>query len=1361
MRPWLRRLRENLSSANTRRHGRRRQRSGKQAHDLTKLIDKLEDRTLLAATVQFGGGRLQILSDAGEDVEIREDTSTLPDDVLVFIDGVQSQNFPGLLAADVTSILIATGSGDNVIDVSGVSATAFTNLTTITVATGNGDDSIAGSPDVTNVIDAGDGKDLLIGGSLADSLVGGDGDDTLQSGDGNDTVEGGDGEDSLQGGLGDDFLSGGDGHDTLDGSDGNDVISGGNGNDNITGGDGDDVVNGNGGRDVVIGTGRGLLAVTSTAGNQTGTFEATIGTTDTISVSLVDADAMSGTTVTAVTGIGMGVTAIQIELADDGMMTTATGSDIVAAIAASPAASSVVNVTLTGPDETFGTAMAATLSFTSAGSNNDSLLGGGGNDLVIGAEGADTLLGNGGRDTLLGGAGNDTIRGHGGNDSVLAGDGQDSVDGGAGADTLDGGNGNDTILGGGGNDLAFGDEQDVLTAGIGNDLIRGQGGDDTIVGVFGQDTLQGGTGGDLIRSTVDAANAVPPAPNAPPAPPFVPTGVIEALNPAVPSGGAITNLSNPATLSNGTGEGDVSISGIDAAGDFGFGFETFNPISPLIPATNFVIGNSDVFLRVGSGGQRTQLFSGNTISGSPTELLSNFTSSGLDFDLIQTVDVLNDFDGIRIGSQITQTYTITNTTTATLTFELVRFNNAFMFAFSGAGDDGGGVFRDPNGVEVYFESAGVVTPGNPVTFIGITGIGGDTVSTNRFEFGPSGSTVGTIQSGAALSDSFNNFFGPADLDGDGFVDQPNFNSEVAVRNLFTLAPGATTDYTTHTLFGTAELQGTNEPPIGLSDTAVTFGGNPVTIDVVSNDTDSDGVLNFGSVTIVGQPPTGTAVSLGDGRITYTPDPLFDGGLVTFTYTIADDAGAVSNPTAVTIDVIAADIIGDVISGDTGEDTVVAGGGSDLISTGPDNDRVDAGAGADSVFGGGGDDVINGEEGDDSLLGQGGDDTLNGGDGQDILRWDGLGDGQDVAFGGAGADTAFVQTSSAANSVSVSQDILGRAIVTEGRATFTVDNASINQTIVNTGAGNDTVTVSDLHFIGPMRIVVEGDAGDDTINARGAMIGSVRLEIFGGAGNDTISGGRGRDRLFGGDGNDVIRGRSGADTIFGGAGSDLIFGGAARDSVNGGADDDTIFGNNGDDRLDGGDDSDQIDGGEGNDTLLGSLGDDQLNGMEGDDSLLGGDGIDMLFGGTGQDTLDGGRNNDTLFGNSGNDTLLGNHGDDSIMGEEGDDEIVGGDGNDTVFAGDGNDGVAGNDGNDVLDGGLGNDTLRGEDGDDTLRGGGGNDTLVGDQSIDVLKGNGGNDLGVTGEGGDPAPIRVEIIDESFMLTSRMLQSLDGV
>lgn len=1323
------------------------------------FIDTLEQRTLLSAVVQFGVGRLQILSDAGEDVTVRENP-LLAGQLDVEIDGVLFADGQTLTTAQVTSIVISTGSGDNVIDLSGVTATAFANLTQISVVTGNGNDVITGSPDVANEVDAGDGDDLLTGGAMADSLDGGDGNDTLDGGLAADTLDGGDGDDVITGGGGDDDLRGGDGEDTLAGDDGNDRITAGDGRDRAQGGDGDDTINGNAGSDVLIGAGFASLDFASLPGGQTVTFVEIRSGTDVISVGLIDAELGSGTFVSSTQGVGSGAITILIELGDDGLAVTANGTDIATAVLADPAASAVVNVTVTGLDEFFAAAATAPLTFVSTGSNNDLLLGGGGGDLLLGSSGNDTLLGNGGDDTLLGRDGDDILHGHGGRDSIDGGTGDDSMNGGVGDDTLVGNDGDDTILGGAGDDLAIGDGTVITTSAFGNDWIRGQGGDDTLVGVFGRDTLSGGTGDDLIRSTLDVSNAVPPAPTPPPPIPTTNPPLVQALLPAVLSGGPLSPLVTPATLTTGAFDGDITIAGLDAAGEFGSGNEIFDPIRPIDPPVNDVIFDSDIYLRVGTTGTRTALSSFNSLIGSATELSSSFSNSALTIDLVQTVDVLDDFVGNRIGSQLTQTYSVTNASTTAVTYEFVRYNNAFMRLFPGVTNDGGGRIIGPNGVEIFFESTGLATPGATVSFVGITGIGGNPVPTNRFEFGPFASTFAAINSGGALSDSFNSGFGPADTDGDDIVDVPIFNAEVAVRNVFTLAPGATADYTTHTLFGTVTLAGSNMGPVAVADTATAFGGNPVTIDVVSNDVDTDGILDFSTVSIAAQPASGSVVSLGDGRVTYTPDPAFS-GVVTFSYTIADNEGGVSNLAAVTVTVLGGDVVGDVIDGGVGRDTVIGDSGDDLISLGPDNDRVNAGRGNDTVFGGGGDDSIFGAEGDDSLVGQGGDDTLDGGLGEDILRWDGIGDGRDLVFGGDGADLAQVMLSSSANNVGIGQDALGRLTVREGRALLTIDNATVTQANINTGAGNDVVIIGDLDLIGTMRVVVQTGVGNDLIEARGSVIGSVRLEIFGEAGADTISGSGGRDRLFGGDGDDIIRGRSGADTIFGGAGADLIFGGAADDVVDGGDNDDTIFGGNGDDRLNGGLDGDQIEGGAGDDVLIGNLGDDLLNGMDGNDSILGGSGMDMMLGGSGRDTMDGGRNNDTILGNSGNDLIRGDHGDDRINGEEGDDEITGGDGNDTIFGADGDDGIAGNDGNDVIDGGQGRDTLRGHDGDDTLRGGGGRDTLVGDQGIDVLNGNGGIDLGVTGEALDPTPIRVETIDESFVLTSRMLENLDGV
>jgi VCBS repeat-containing protein len=81
----------------------------------------------------------------------------------------------------------------------------------------------------------------VMGHGTADVLNGGDGTDLLFGGAGNDVLNGNGGIDLLCGGSGDDVLNGGDGADALDGGSGNDTLTGGADADSFSGGSGADV----------------------------------------------------------------------------------------------------------------------------------------------------------------------------------------------------------------------------------------------------------------------------------------------------------------------------------------------------------------------------------------------------------------------------------------------------------------------------------------------------------------------------------------------------------------------------------------------------------------------------------------------------------------------------------------------------------------------------------------------------------------------------------------------------------------------------------------------------------------------------------------------------------------------------------------------------------------------------------------------------------------------------------------------------------------------------------------------------------------------------------------------------------------
>src|SRR5207302_111899 len=91
-------------------------------------------------------------------------------------------------------------------------------------------------------------------------------------------------------------------------------------------------------------------------------------------------------------------------------------------------------------------------------------------------------------------------------------------------------------------------------------------------------------------------------------------------------------------------------------------------------------------------------------------------------------------------------------------------------------------------------------------------------------------------------------------------------------------------------------------PTANDDFADTDGNNPVTVDVLANDTDPDGQgeLNPASVKLVSQPAHGTVtVDPATGKMTYTRTGSFVGTDV-FTYTVTDFPGAESAAAAVRV-----------------------------------------------------------------------------------------------------------------------------------------------------------------------------------------------------------------------------------------------------------------------------------------------------------------------------------------------------------------------------------------------------------------------------------------------------------------------------
>ncbi|MDQ4052111.1 MAG: M91 family zinc metallopeptidase [Actinomycetota bacterium] len=213
----------------------------------------------------------------------------------------------------------------------------------------------------------------------------------------------------------------------------------------------------------------------------------------------------------------------------------------------------------------------------------------------------------------------------------------------------------------------------------------------------------------------------------------------------------------------------------------------------------------------------------------------------------------------------------------------------------------------------------------------------------------------------------------------------------------------------------------------------------------------------------------------------------------------------------------------------------------------------------------------------------------------------------------------------------------------------------NRTIINTGAGDDSVTVYVDPFTGEKIVIVNGEVhrfpagqeitirgggGNDTIDVPSGM--DIDLTIIGSEGDDKISGGEGDDTILGLDGDDQVDADDGNDRVSGGAGRDYLDGQQGDDTLDGGDGDDTVYGLDGDDTLI---------GGEGRDYLEGGDGDDDLRGRDGADILSGGNDDDVIRGGTGDDVSYAGRGEDTTYGGAGTDTAHNEHGDLNLGGVE--------------------------------------------------------------------------------------------------------------
>jgi hypothetical protein len=282
----------------------------------------------------------------------------------------------------------------------------------------------------------------------------------------------------------------------------------------------------------------------------------------------------------------------------------------------------------------------------------------------------------------------------------------------------------------------------------------------------------------------------------------------------------------PFTLTNGGGDGQLNV-GVDGFGAFGSsaGGNTTNAIYNPVGATPPTAGTSyesAVAIRFGSSGARTILASGSiggagnltnpSVTGTALAGTSTFSIGGLSFTLTQTLTDLVS-GSTQTGTVLTQSYSMVNTTTGRLSFEMLRYLDGDL-QFDGSLIDGGGRLFLGDGTEVLFETDSATGSAVSTTFVGITSEGGTVPTTGRFEIDSFSGLLSRVISGTALD---NTITGDS-VDPDQFIDAGNgYDVTLAMRNLFVLDAGASSVYTTRTFFGSGapeEIPGGTVPVPG-------------------------------------------------------------------------------------------------------------------------------------------------------------------------------------------------------------------------------------------------------------------------------------------------------------------------------------------------------------------------------------------------------------------------------------------------------------------------------------------------------------------------------------------------------------------
>jgi Ca2+-binding RTX toxin-like protein len=1202
-------------------------------------------------------------------------------------------------------------------------------------------------------------NDNLLGGIDNDYLDGLEGNDHLYAGAGNDTLDGGAGADHLEGQDGDDVLLGGEGDDSLQGGNGADVLDGGAGNDSMTGDAGNDVY--------LFGRGAGQDTVWD--------YDQTVGNIDTIRL----ADDLRPQDVTLVRE------SMNLVLRING-----TTDSITFSAGLDEAINRIEQVVFADGTVWDAARLADTGTFPTGTDANDNLLGDRNDNMLRGLGGDDHIYARAGNDTLDGGAGADHLEGQDGDDLLLGGEGDDSLQGGNGADVLDGGAGNDSMTGDAGNDVY------LFGRGAGQDTVwdydQAAGNVDTIRladDLRPQDVTLVREGTNLVLRINGTTDSI-----------TFSAGLNEEINrieQVVFADGTVwdaARLANTGTAPTGTeandnllgdrndnmlrglggddhiyaGAGNDTLDG-GAGADHLEGQDGDDLLLGGEGDDSLQGGNGADVLDGGAGNDSVTGDAGNDVylfgRGAGQDTVWDYDQAAGNIDTIRLADDLRPQD-VTLSREGTNLVLRINGTTDSMTFSVdvdQPTNRIERLVFAdGTALDIAALKLGTAGADVLSGTAGDDVLSGDDGNDDLAGLGGaDRLLGGSGDDRLDGGAGNDSLEGGGGSDSY--VFGP------GTGQDTVLDSDLAGTDVDTIlvAAGINPGNVTLGRVGNNLVLGLTgfADSLAVQDFFVGSANRIEKLKFADGSIFSLANLQFGTsgndIFFIDRPTAGIVEAENGGidtvqaAIDYTLDANIENLMLLGTAT-RGTGNALHN-------VIRANDLGNILSGQAGNDSLIGGTGNDVL---------DGGAGVDAMSGGFGNDEYYVDNAGDTVTeaaGEGVDKvvslvTFTLSDNVEELRLDGVdaingtGNGQDNQIFGNGNGNVL-------DGRGGDDTMTGGS----GNDTYVVDSTG-DKVIEAAGDGDDTVlstvsfmlgaNVENLTLTGTASIAATGNAGDN--------------RLTGNVGNNLLDGGAGRDSMAGGSGNDVYVIDSAGDTVieYAGEGDDLVqsaisitlgahlerltLTGAGAINGTGNALDNVIIGNASANILDGGLGADIMQGGSGNDEYVVDSIQDQVieNAGEGIDlvtsnvsftlgnhveklTLAGTSAIDatgnaldnQLVGNSANNVLDGGAGADIMTGGAGNDVYLVDHSGDQVVEKIGEgidlvrsslsyvlgDQVenltlsgvaaINGTGNALSNI------LIGNAADNRLDGGAGNDTLDGGAGNDLLFGGTGNDVYL--------------------------------------------------